>query len=473
MTEVMPVNILGNDGKYHDVSMGQYLSYKNNGFVKINQEGEEYLDLYKDKQPAKIFSRKEQSKEFNKAQPIFYDRSGMWWMWDNVKKYWQLTDEVDILNMIEESIGADIISSRSRNEILNSLKQTGRKNVPENAKKTWIQFNNGIVDIENNKTIFEPNPRYFITNPIPWNYGESGETPTMDKIFEEWVGKDYVRTLYEIIAYCLITDYPIHRVFCLIGSGLNGKSCYLTLLKNFLGMENVTSTELDTLLNSRFEVSRLYKKLACLMGETNFNEMNKTSMLKKLCGGDLIGFEYKNKKPFEDINYSKIIISTNNLPTTTDKTIGFYRRWVLIDFPKQFSEKKAILKTIPVKEYENLGKKCVLILSELLQNREFSNEGTIDERMKKYEDRSDPIEKFLSEFVVEDFDGFIWKHEFERKLNDWCKENRFRHIAENTIGRKMKEKGINQQLRSADWITDGHKRIRSWSGIRWKNMEKL
>ena len=34
------------------------------------------------------------------------------------------------------------------------------------------------------------------------------------------------------------------------------------------------------------------------MGETNFSEMNKTSILKKISGNDLIGFEYKNKKTF-------------------------------------------------------------------------------------------------------------------------------------------------------------------------------
>jgi len=37
-----------------------------------------------------------------------------------------------------------------------------------------------------------------------------------------------------------------------------------------------------------------------MMGETNFNEMSKTSIIKKLTGGDLIGFEYKNKNPFNE-----------------------------------------------------------------------------------------------------------------------------------------------------------------------------
>ena len=170
-----------------------------------------------------------------------------------------------------------------------------------------------------------------MTNPIPWKVSGDPRTPTMDKIFEEWVGKEYVPLLYEILAYCLIPDYPINRLFCLIGSGLNGKSKFLELLQIFVGMQNVCSTELDSLISSRFEVTRLHKKLVCLMGETNFGEISKTSILKKLTGKDIIGFEYKNKNPFEDYNYAKILIATNNLPTTTDKTIGFYRRWCIID----------------------------------------------------------------------------------------------------------------------------------------------
>ncbi len=42
------------------------------------------------------------------------------------------------------------------------------------------------------------------------------ETPTIDKIFEEWVGEEYVKTLYQIIAYCLLPDYPMNRLFCFI-----------------------------------------------------------------------------------------------------------------------------------------------------------------------------------------------------------------------------------------------------------------
>lgn len=419
---------------------------------------------------ARIFTRRGQAEEFAQRQPIFYDKAGLFWIWLNDLKCWQMVDEVELLNSMEDSMGVDIINSKNRGEIINSLKQIGRRNIPLESPKTWIQFKNGLIDILDPENLIIPSPKYFITNPLPWQIDESDETPNIDRIFTEWVGENQKKLLYEIIAYSMLSDYPIHRIFCFIGSGLNGKSCYLTLLRSVIGKENITSSELDTLLSSRFEVTRLHKKLVCQMGETNFTEMSKTSILKKLSGGDLIGFEYKGKTPFEDTNYAKIIIATNNLPSTSDKTLGFYRRWIIIDFPNTFTEKKDILKDIPEIEFARLNRKCVSLLKELLDKREFTNEGTIEERMKKYEDHSDPLEKFIKEFTIEDGETYIFKWEFEKRLNQWCKENRHRIMSEVMIGKKMKEKGIESIQRLADWYTQEgtRKTLRAWSGLKWK-----
>jgi P4 family phage/plasmid primase-like protien len=412
---------------------------------------------------------------FYEKQPIYLDDSDSFWLWnDGLKAWYRIAHDADLCNEIFEAIGVDTIESKERSEILQALKQIARRNRPIDLPKTWIQFKNGIIDIENPNVILKATPEYFTVNPIPWNIGTTAETPNIDKIFKEWVGEEHVKTLYQILAYCLLADYPMNRIFCFIGAGMNGKSKFLELLRKFIGETNVTATELDTLISSRFEVTRLYKKLICQMGETNFSEMNKTSVLKKLSGGDMIGFEYKNKTPFEDINYAKIIISTNNLPTTTDKTIGFYRRWLIIDFPNQFSEKKDILKDIPKEEYEALAFKSIGLLQELLTVKEFHNEGSIEERMKKYEDHSDPLEKFMKEFTKDAPDGYIWKFEFEKRLNEWCKENRFRQISEVGIGKKMKDKGFQQQSKQSDWFIDGHKKLlRAWVGITWDDKVRV
>lgn len=408
------------------------------------------------------------AEQFIDIIPIHYDKNNLWWVWDFCKKCYVLTDEVDILNKIDYSSPANIINSKERNEIIIALRQVARRNKPKDIKETWLQFKEEIIDIESGER-FLASPEYFITNPIPHKLGRSSETPTIDRIFEEWVGGDHVKTLYEIISYCMIPSYPLHRLFCFIGSGMNGKSCFLSLLKKFIGIENCTSTELDTLLNSRFEITKLHKKLVCLMGETNFNEMSKTSMLKKLTGGDLIGYEYKNKTPFEAYNYAKIIIATNNLPTTTDKTIGFYRRWMIIDFPNQFTEKVEVLDRIPEEEYNNLGLKCVGILMDLLKKREFHKEGTIEERKERYESKSNFLQSFMEKFISQEENGYITKGDFFKKFSGWSKEHRHRELSETSVGLQMKKMGIESEKKHFDWMYDGKGgQARIWRGIKWK-----
>lgn len=436
---------------------------------RLNEEITKEEQAEKFEKAIKFFiDKRDLARQFLKVQPLYFDSARNWWVWCGKDLRWIRTDETDILNLIDKNSMADTISSKEKNEIIESLRQESRKLKPKKIEGTWIQFKDEIFDIDTEKK-FKASPEYFITNPLPIKLPADNfeATPIMDRIFEEWVGKSHVRTLYEILAYCMLPDYPVNRIFCFVGAGMNGKSKFLELLRKFIGDYNCCSTELDLLIQSRFEVTRLHKKLVCQMGETNFNELSNTSILKKLSGGDLIPFEYKRADLFEDINYAKILISTNNLPETTDKTIGFYRRWMIVDFPNTFSEKKDIIKEIPEEEYENLAVKCCSILKEILVSRTFTNEGTIEERQKRYEDRSNPFDKFYNENVVEG-EGYIPKWEFEKRLNEWCKSNRFREIGEITINKKMKERNIYEGRENSSWYEDGVNKERHWRV--WKNI---
>lgn len=435
---------------------------------------EKALEIIGVKSSARIFTRLGQAENFIKEQPIFYDKSKIWWIWNSKEYRWEIGDETDLLNLLNKVMDIDTVTTKARTEIINSLKQVGRNNAPKPTKSTWIQFKDTIVDIETGEEM-KATPEYFTTNPIPYplNKDRFVNTPIMDKIFTEWVGEKYVPLLYQIIAYCLIPSYPIHRIFCFIGSGMNGKSKYLELLRKFIGRDNCCSTELDTLISSRFEITRLHKKLVCQMGETNFNELNKTSILKKLSGGDLIGFEYKNKDPFEEENYAKILIATNNLPNTTDKTDGFYRRWCIVDFPNQFSEKKDILVDIPEEEYECLTVKCLGLLKDLLNKREFEKEGSIEERRKKYEEKSNFLKRFLEQFTIKDESSFITKADFYRKFKEWSKENRHRELSEKSVGMLLTQEEIESSKDYIDWWNNGvstRKQVRTWRGIKWKEI---
>lgn len=368
---------------------------------------------------------------FLKLQPCFYDKAKLWWVWNDKCHCWKEIDEIDLLNcFLDSTEELHITNSKFKNELITALQMLARRNIPKPAKTKYIQFKDKAVNIEDGK-IYPVSSRFFFTNPIPWEIGETPDTPTLDKLFKDWVGERYVQTLYEIIAYCCYRGYPIQVLFSFIGCGRNGKTQFQRILTKFLGISNVSCTELDSLAGpnkNRFETFKLYKKLACQMGETNFGLMNNTSILKKITGGDMIGFEKKGKDPFDDYSYAKILINSNSLPTSEDTSEGFYRRWVIIDFPNQFKEGTDIFLTIPDQEYNNLCVKVMQILPGLLQRGSFTNQGTIEERKKKYIESSNPLGIFIDACCVRDSGRFIRYGELYKEYAIFLNKNKRRIV---------------------------------------------
>jgi len=349
-------------------------------------------------------------KRFYEEKPFFYDKSNIFWLWDCEECKYEIVDEIDIMNEIEEALGlyGQTINSKLKNEYLEAFKRVGRLRIPKPTPVRWIQFKDKAISLRSNN-IYDVTSDYFFTNPIPWELGESDETPIIDKLFGEWVGEEHKQDLYEILAYCCYREYPIQVMICLYGCGRNGKSQYLKIVNKFLGIKNICSTELDLLAgtnSSRFEIFKLYKKLACMMGETNFGILTTTSILKKLVGGDVIGFEKKGKDPFDDYNYAKIIIGSNSLPSSDDTSDGFMRRWHIIDFPNEFPEGKDIISTIPEYEYNNLARKVCKIIPKLLDVGSFKNQGNIENRKHKYMMASNPLPIFMEKYCVKDTSYF-------------------------------------------------------------------
>jgi len=382
--------------------------------------------------------------QFYEQQPFFYDKSGIFWFWK--KDRYEQVDDTDIMNQLDDALGffGQTVNSKLKSHYLEAFKRIGRKNIPKKSPVKWIQFKNKAFSISSGK-MYDVEPNFFFTNPIPWDFGETDETPIMDKLFKEWVGEDMVPVLYELLAYCCYTDYPIQLLFCLIGGGRNGKGCFLKILDKFIGKENVTSTSLDLITGngkSRFESFKLYKKLVALMGETNFGLLSSTSLLKQLTGGDKIGYEKKGKDPFDDYNYAKIIIASNSLPTTQDTSDGFFRRWFIIDFANEFPEGKDITKTIPNKEYNNLALKVTKILPKLIENGKFTNQGAIEERKQKYISSSNPLPLFLSSCCNLGEDLFISYNELYTAYVYYLKKHKKRRVKSKEFKAALEDEGF-------------------------------
>ncbi len=401
-----------------------------------------------------VFTRRGQIEKFWEEQPFFYDKSKIFYLWDKEKYNWVISDEVDFCNLIYDTLGIETINSKAKSELVEGFKQIGRRHEPKQIKKSWVQFKDKIYDGRTGKEVCKASPDYFSKNPIPWKVGTSEETPTIDKLYNEWVGEDYKETLEQVTAYNVTPDKFMQRLVFLVGGGSNGKGTFVKLQDKFLGEDNIVSSDIKPLSENVFEVAVLYGKLLCVMGEVSSDDLKNTNFLKKMAGEDKLSFQFKGKTPFTKPNTSTAMCLTNSLPTTPDKSIGFYRKCLIIDFPNQFvGIKEDPISKIPDEEFENLACKCLRILKEMYKTSKFTNEGSFEERIKRYEDRSNPVMRFVEGRCEEIAGEVISLREFTNVANTHFKSNHLRIITARQIGKILREEGFEVGNRKIEGIS--------------------
>lgn len=382
-------------------------------------------------------------KKLWQRQPFFYDKTGMFWIWDNQHHKYDMCDQIDLFNSMHQTLNLDkdSVSPKLQQSYQNMMKRYGRTKIPIETPWHWVQFGSTIYDVKN-RLCFPATPQHWLTNAIPWEAKENS-TERIQTLFKQWQPNKH-KALEEWSAYNCLPDYPIHRIMASVGSGRNGKSQYLRFLKKFLGNHNCTSSSLDRLENNRFESARLYKKLSCFISETNFNKIKNSGILKEISGQDSISAEFKQKKPFEFTNYAKINIATNGLPVSDDQSEGWYRRWFILEWTQEFQEGKDVINEIPDSEYEGFAFKVLEVLPELLERGSFTHEGSISERKEAYEKVSNPLNQFIKECCdVGSGDEFYVKtNEFYGLYRTWLVRHKLRPLKQKEIKQKLEDEGF-------------------------------
>lgn len=405
---------------------------------------------------------------------LVYDEFGRLWMYDEESGIWLENAEKDLDTILRARYLEEKYQKKYFvEEVIAQIKARvfGRGIFCE-PDLNLIPFNDKIYDLNKDK-LLSYSKKYFFTSKLPASIDiKVAKCPTIDRIFKELLGDDNCYVLYQIAAYCLYRAYPLQQAFFLVGDGRNGKSTFINILERFLGEENVSSVSLWGLEHNNFYISQLYGKLLNNCGELDENVFNNTSVLKQLTGGDLIVANKKFKEPFKFRNYAKILITTNKIPQTNDKSAGFYRRSRIIEFPYKFDYGQnavaAIEKTIPSSEYDGFAVKCLQVLKDL-KKEGFMLKGhkTIEQAAKEYEDASNPLSLYLKENVLKDSSGKISCTKLANLFNGYIEEKNLPIWSSIKISKEMKDKGY--EMKTLSVKKDGQATTKKfWIGLKWK-----
>ncbi len=213
------------------------------------------------------------------------------------------------------------------------------------ANTDKIPLSNGIYDFVKKKLEDYNSDFVFLKkHPIEYKSPESFdalfENPIDTFLVEVAENVEDIVLLKELVGYCFYRKMPFQNIFLLVGAGANGKSVFLQVLTAMLGKDNVSTESLQELSSNRFSKVNLYLKNANIFGDLPSKALADVGILKQATGGDSLPAEQKFKNRFNFVNYAKIIASCNEIPETPDYTDGFFRRFVIINFPNCFEGKE-------------------------------------------------------------------------------------------------------------------------------------
>lgn len=200
-----------------------------------------------------------------------------------------------------------------------------------------LNLKNTRLDIKTGKCLpFTPDAIEF--DRLPVVYDPSAYCADLDKMLNRvFCGDREVIDLFEeMLGAILLKHNRYQKAFLFYGSGSNGKSTILDLLKTFTGESNYSAIALEK-VTERFNTAELENKLANFGDDVDNVTLKDTGTLKKLFSGNAIMVERKGERPYKIEPYATHIYSCNAIPRSFDKSDGFYRRWMLIPFNAKFS----------------------------------------------------------------------------------------------------------------------------------------
>lgn len=337
-----------------------------------------------------------------------------------------------------------MLKSTQRSEVIKYLEIiTPQEAMTADAK--YIAFRNGVYDLETNE-LLPFSPEYVITNKIPWDYNPNAYSELADKTLNKMSCQDAeIRALLEeCIGYCFFRQNELSKSFILTGTGSNGKSTFLDMVKNVLSRQNYVSLDLDE-LSEKFSTTTMYGKLANIGDDISddFLQGKAIAQFKKIVSGNDIKAENKGQDVYFFKPTVKLLFSANEIPRMRNKGFdAIKRRLVIIPFDATFSKDDPDfdsritwkLKKQDVAEY--LIQLGIQGLKRILENQAFTTSTKVSEKLDSFERDNNPILLFLDELEEDEILNHETKEVFAR-YDTFCHENGFTKIAMQTFSKEI------------------------------------
>lgn len=280
------------------------------------------------------------------------------------------------------------------------------------------------------------------------HFDPNAKCPLWERFLSEILpSPQLVRYLQRSVGYSLTGDTTEECIFLLFGTGANGKSKFLEVLRHVVG-DYCLTTDASTFLAGngrgiRNDIARLRGARFVTANESEAGKRLAESMLKICTGGDTVTARFLYAEHFEFVPTFKLWFATNHKPRILGNDESIWRRVRLIPFTVTIPSSRRDRKLAEKLQNESSG-----ILNWALDGlRAWKEEGLgsvadVEQATAEYRMEEDVVAHFLAANVSIGAVGEVRVHDFYTAFRSWCEETGESQITQREFANAVAQRGF-------------------------------
>lgn len=290
----------------------------------------------------------------------------------------------------------------------------------------------GVIDLSTGE-LMDHNPEWHHTKRTPFSV-DNTPTPLWTKFLLRTFGGDLelIDYMQRLVGYSATGDVSVHVVPFLYGEGQNGKSVFMSIIRQVLGDDFCATLKKSILMDTRQgmghmeAIARLKGKRLAVAAEVNADDKFDEARFKEMSGGDILTGNFMRENSFDFTPTHHMWMMGNHKPTV-GSTGGksFWRRLRLIPFdnivPDAERDDYLVQKIIANEASGVLA--WVVNGAQRFANEGLSTPARVTSFTDLYAESENIYQQFFEDRCAPREGAFIPASEMYRRFEDWCKDN--------------------------------------------------
>jgi len=307
---------------------------------------------------------------------------------------------------------------------------------------------NGTIDLRTGQ-LRSHDRADMITRLVPVDYRSGAPCPLWHKFLDRVMNGNQALQEYlkRIVGYALTGDTREQVIFILYGTGQNGKSKFLEVLRLMLGDYSLNTPAKTLVVRSPSDATNDQARLngARLVTATEWEEGQRMAegFVKQVTGGDTVTARFHYKEFVDFVPTFKLFLGTNHKPQIRGGDLAMRRRVRLIPFTV----------TIPEEERDkNIVEKLRTELPGILnwavegclgwQREGLGEPPVVTEATAAYCEEMDVMARFVAERCVEEVGKSATAASLFKSYLEWCTLNGEKPMTQTAFGMRLGERGF-------------------------------